>query len=227
MQRLFRIILQLVMAALLCFLILASLIIFDGLHDHGKQADVALVTGYPANGESKALQLPWLDHAAKLFQDGAFSYVIVSAPDRWNGEDETAMARYLEAHGVPSNVILEGHRRTNTEAMARDAAGIMREHDFQSVIIITDYYHVTRTKLVLNHAGITQIGNSHVGTFQLADAWNIGREVVALYKYVAEVYVLPAANKVKEEAEVGVDKAKADAQKAKEKVDKSLDSLPK
>ena len=103
----------------------------------------------------------------------------------------------------------------------------MKSHRFQSVMVVTDYYHMTRTKLALLHEGITEIGKAHVGKLRKEDAWKIGREVVALYDYIGKIYLLPAAKKVKKEALVGVDKAKADAEKTKEKVDKSLDSMAK
>jgi creatinine amidohydrolase/Fe(II)-dependent formamide hydrolase-like protein len=55
----------------------------------------------------------------------------------------------------------------------------------------------------------------------------IGREVVTLYDYLGKVYFLPAAEQVKKEAQVGMDKASADAEKATQKVSKSLDNLAK
>jgi hypothetical protein len=74
---------------------------------------------------------------------------------------------------------------------------------------------------------VAETEKAHVGKFQKEDAWNIGREVVALYDYVGTVYLLPAALKAKDEAKVGLENASADAEKAKAKMGKSLNNLDK
>jgi hypothetical protein len=103
----------------------------------------------------------------------------------------------------------------------------MKAHDLNSVMVVTDYYHVTRTKMALMHDGVISIQKAHVGKLSEDDAWEIAREVVALYTYVGRVYVLPVVEKVTQEAKVGVDKAKVDADEAKKKVDKGFDSMSK
>jgi uncharacterized SAM-binding protein YcdF (DUF218 family) len=226
MRRLFNVIFQLVAAALLIFLFTAIWIIFDGLNDLGEKADVALVTGHAASAQGASD--PRLDRVIKLYNDGEFPFIIVSGPTGpGTGNDPAAMTKYLESQGIPSNAIIEAHRGENTPDTARDVAGIMKAHQFQSVMVVTDYYHVTRTKLALTHEGIADIQKTHVGKLQKEDAWKIGREVVALYDYIGKIYLLPATEKVKKEAQVGVDKAKADAEQAKKKVDKSLDKMAK
>ena len=138
------------------------------------------------------------------------------------------MAEYLEAHGLPSSAIITYNQgEESTQETARIVAEIMKSHQFQSVMIISDYYRITRTKLALTHEGITNIEKAHVGKLQKEDAMKIGREVVALYDYIGKIYLLPAAEKAREEAQVGMDKAKSDAEQAKEKVDKNLDNMAK
>jgi uncharacterized SAM-binding protein YcdF (DUF218 family) len=224
MRRLFKVIFELVAAAIFFFLCTAALIVFDGLNDSGQKADVALVTGHSESPQDTAL----LDRAIKLYNDGEFPFMIVSGSTGGGAYGELdAVVQYLESHGIPSNAIIENRRWETTQAMARDVAEIMKSHQFQSVMIVTDYYHVTRTKWALIHEGIAQIGKAHVGNLRKEDAFEIGREVVALYAYIGKTYLLPAAEKVKKEAQVGVDKAKTDAEQAKQKVDKGLDGLAK
>ena len=227
MRRFLNLIFQLLAAALLVFIGTAAWIVFDGLTDLGEKADVALVTGHADSSQGKAEE-PRLDRVIKLYNDGEFPFIIVSASrDSGANNESEAMAKYLESHGIASNVIIVAHPGENTPETARDVAEIMKSHEFKSVMIVTDYYHVTRVKLALSHEGITDIQKAHVGKLDKEDAWKIGREVIALYDYVGRVYLLPAAEKAKEEAQVGMDKAKADAEKAKEKVDKSLDNMAK
>jgi uncharacterized SAM-binding protein YcdF (DUF218 family) len=238
MRRLFKLIFQLVAAALVIFLFTAVWIVFDGLTDQGGKADVALVTGHAELAEGKAEQAR-LDRVIALYKDQEFPFIVVSGATgrstiAINGntgiftDDRPAkMAKYLESQGIPSSAIIEDQRGKNTQETAKNMAQIMKSHQFQSVMVVTDYYHVTRMKLALNHEGIAEIRKAHVGRLRKEDALKIGREVVALYVYVGKTYLLPAAEKVKKEAQVGVDKAKGDAEKAKEKVDKSIDNMAK
>jgi hypothetical protein len=103
----------------------------------------------------------------------------------------------------------------------------MKKHGFGSVMIVTNYYRMTRMKLALEHAGVTDIKKSHLGSVRLHDSWAIAREVFALYAYVGKTFILPAAEKIKEEASSEADKASVEAEKAKDSVNKKLDSLPK
>jgi len=137
-----------------------------------------------------------------------------------------AMTKYLTEKGVPANVILVDEAATTPEAV-RKAAEIMKVHDATSVMIVTEYYHVTRTKLAFLHEGVVSLQKAHVGTLDKGDAEAIGREVFALYDYVARAYVLPELEKIKDEAKVGIDKAKVDAEAAKKKVEKDLDGAAK
>jgi len=223
MRRLFSLIVQLLAAAILIFIGTAAWIVFDGLKDQGQKADVALVTGHLESPQNTAQ----LDRVIKLYNDGEFPFMIVSgSTGRGTYDEPDAMAKYLESHGIPSDAIIQGHGADTQEA-ASNVAEIMKSHQFHSVMIIADYYQMTRPKLALNHEGITEIQKAHVGKLQKEDAWKIGREVVALYDYVGKVYLLPAAQKAKEEAQTGLDKAKADAQKAKDKVNNGLDNMAK
>jgi uncharacterized SAM-binding protein YcdF (DUF218 family) len=227
MRRLFRLIFQLVAAAIFLFLCIAGLIIFDGLNDAGQKADCAVVIGHIESLPGHPEQ-PALDRAVKLYNDGVFPIIIVGVsakPGETNGT--AALASYLQSHGVPGSAIIEARRSASTQELTHEVAEIMKSRRFESIMIVTDYYHVTRVKLGLSHEGVADIEKSHVGQLQKEDALKIGREVVALCDYVGHVYLLPAAEKAKAEAQVGMDKASVDTQKAKEKIDKSLDSLAK
>jgi uncharacterized SAM-binding protein YcdF (DUF218 family) len=227
MRRLFRFIFQLVTLAVFIFLCITAWIVFDGLTDSGQKADCALVTGHLEAPSGQAVQ-PRLDRVVKLYNDGAFPVVIVSVATMPGANNEAGtIVTYLETHGVPPGGVIETRRSESTQETARLVSEIMKSRGFQSVMIVTDYYHVTRVKLALTHEGVGNIEKAHVGKLRKEDALKIGREVVALCDYVGHIYLLPAAEKAKEEAKVGMDKASVDAEKAKEKVDKSLDNMAK
>jgi len=213
--------------AVFFFLCTSALIIFDGLNDQGQKADVALVTGHAQVVPGKPN--PLLDRVVDLYNAGDFSFIILSGSTGGSAGDEpAAMAEYLERHGIPPGVVIRGRKGgESTQETASRVAEIMKLRQFKSVMIVADYYHITRTRLVLSHEGIAEVERAHVGRLQKEDAVKIAREVVALYVYVGKTYLLPAAEKVKKEAEVGIDKVDADALQAKDKVNKGLDNMAK
>ena len=241
LRGLFKLFFRLVAVFLFLFLCVAAVIVFDGLNDEGQKADCALVTGH-VEGTPGAPDLQ-LDRAVQLYNSGEFPVIIVggsrvpvttdvsagafSFTGHRTDDGAADMATYLESHGVPAKAIIEVHRAGTIPDTAREVVESMRSHQFQSVMIVADYYRMTRLKLVLGHEGVADIEKSHVGKLQKEDALNIGREVVALCDYVGRIYLLPEAEKAKEEAKVGLDKASVEAEKAKEKVDKSLSNMAK
>ena len=223
MRRILKLIFQLLGVVVLCFILTVVWVLFDGLTDLGDKADVALVLGTPESPEAMGDQ-PLLDRTVKLFNESAFPCVIVSG-SKTKGESE-AMAKYLEGKGIPAGVVFIDDAVTTPDAV-RKATKIMAEHELNSVMIITDYYHVTRTKLAFIHDGVTSIQKAHIGVLNKSDAPAVGREVIEIYNYIMRVYIMPAVEKIKEEAKTGADKAKADAETARKKVDKGLDSMSK
>jgi vancomycin permeability regulator SanA len=226
MDRFFKLILQLIGALAVIFLFTAVMICLDGAVDLGEKSDAALVLGRPHALHDGAD--PVLDKVIKLYNNGDFTLIIVSASTSHRANDQpAALAKYLESHGIDSGVIVEGHGGGDVPATARETVKIMKARQLQSVMIIADYYRITRMKLALSHEGISAIDKAHLGKIQSEDAADIAREVVTLYDYVARTFVFPMAEKVKDEAQVELNKAKTDAGKAKQKVDKGLDSLPR
>jgi len=166
---------QLLTIALALFLLTATWIVFDGLTDLGDKADVAWVFG--KSEFSHGTSDPRLDRLIKLYTDGDVPFFVVS--DNTRGQADV-MAKYLESHDVPASAIFEGAWGDNTQDAARKMVETMKLHKFKSVMIVTDYYYATRTKLELFHEGITDVQKAHVGRLHEADAWKIGHEVVAL-----------------------------------------------
>ena len=225
MRRLFRFLLQLVAAIVLFMAVTVAWIIFDGLNDVGDSADVALVVGHDAGfGNDEAA----LERLSKLYKDGEFPKIIVSTGNSGAAYDQQAVVtRYFEQHGVPSSAIIEVSGAQNTGEMAANVAAIMKSHELVSIMLVNDYYRMSLLKLALLHAGVADIKKAHAGTVRWEDAVPIAHEVYALYDYVGRTFLLPAAKKIKEEAATEAHKATIEAEKARNTVDKSLDSLPK
>jgi vancomycin permeability regulator SanA len=237
----FDLIFRLLSLLILIFIATAIWIVFDGLNDHGDRASVAVVPGTAIlrDGLPGPILRARLDRAIELYQAGKFPLIIVSGATKLGGYDEpSVMANYLVEHEVPRTAIIQDKLGANTNDTGMDVAKIMATRRLQSAMIVSNYYHITRLKLALQHAGVHDVQQMHVGVVNKDDAFMLGREVVALYYYLGRFYLIPAAEKARSEAEVAgkeikkdaektSDKASQDADAAKKKVNDGLDSLKK
>jgi vancomycin permeability regulator SanA len=238
---LFGLIFRLIILALLILLGTVIWIVYDGLNDHGEHADAAVVPGNAVrrDGMPGPILRERLDRAIELYRQGKFPLIIVSGATKLGGYNEPAvMANYLVEHTVPRTAVIEDRGGATTSDTGFDVARIMRERKLDSVMIVTNYFHITRTKLALQMAGVRNIEQMHVGVVKKDDGFMLAREVVALYYYLGRFYLVPAAEKareeaqadgqkIKQEAQVDGEKAQDEADKLKQKANDDLDSLRK
>jgi vancomycin permeability regulator SanA len=227
---LFRLIFRLITLAVLVSVLEAVWIVYDGLNDQGDHADVAVVPGTAVshNGVPGPILRARLDRAIELYRAGKFPLIIVSGATEVGGYDEAAaMSNYLVEKQVPVTVIIQDKIGAHTSDTGRDVAAIMTARNLHSVMIVSQYYHITRMKLALKYAGIKDVEQVHVGVVQKEDAFMLAREVLALDDYLFKFYLLPAADKAKAEAQVDAEKMKVEAEKAKEQVQQKINSSQK
>ncbi|WP_402718755.1 YdcF family protein [Janthinobacterium rivuli] len=174
------------MSALAVFLPATAALVLDGLNDKPASADVIVVPGntiLPDGTPSPRLQAR-LDAALKQFQENRAPRILVSGAMGKEGFDEAAsMARYLQSRGVPASAILEDNQGWTTDATARNAALLMRQHGWQTAMVATQYFHVPRFRLALERAGIAVSGNVHAPYFELRDLYSVPRETVGYAVY--------------------------------------------
>jgi vancomycin permeability regulator SanA len=234
---LFWLLYRLIALAVLVFVGTAVWIVGDGLNDSGTNADVAVVLGnaIQKNGMPAPILRERLDKAIELYDKGDFPLIIVSGATRLGGDEPAAMCNYLVEHQVPIGAIVQDRGGANTDDTSEDVERIAKERDLHSVMIVTDYYHITRTKLALHHAGVTDVEQAHSGVVKTEDAPRLGREILALYFYIGKFYFIPWASKaqaqaqvdsekLKEQAQIEAEKLKEDADKAKSNVQQQLQS---
>ena len=219
---------QLIVAVIFLVILSAGAIIFDGLNDRGDKAEAALVVD--ARVPAKGAASPVLDRAVEMHRSGEVNTIVVVS-SKWLGEGQEGgaaeMAKYLVSHGVPADDIIKSDHGGSLQETAHAVADVVQIHKLESVMLVADYYDITRFKVALGHEGVKHVQTVHVGTVTKDDTFRIFNSVVGLYQYVGKVYLLPEAEEVKKEAESGMDKAKVEADHAKDKVDKGLDNLPK
>ena len=164
----------------------AVLIVADGLTDEIHQADVAVVLGNTVekNGLPSARLQARLDKTVELYQNGLFTNIIVSGGFGSEGFDEAlVMRQYLISRGIPENCIRVDSIGNTTALTAKNASQIMKQNNWQSALIISQYFHISRTRLAFAHYGVNPIYSAHANYFELRDLYSIFREVIGYFSY--------------------------------------------
>src|SRR5215470_732450 len=162
-------------------------ILLDGLTDNVTKSDVGIVLGSKVmpDGTPSARLRSRLDRADELFQLGMFKYVIVSGGTGKEGLSEArVMADYLAGQKkVPREAIILDEYGNNTHATAQNSAAIMKERGLTSAVVVTQYFHITRTRYALRRAGVAMVCTAHARYFEMRDLYSIAREALALPVY--------------------------------------------
>ncbi|WP_332876195.1 YdcF family protein [Massilia sp. S19_KUP03_FR1] len=164
-----------------------ALLVGAGLRDDVQVSDVGVVLGSKVmpDGTPSARLRARLDRAADLYGQGMFAHLIVSGGTGVERFSEArVMARYLaEQRGVPAAAILLDEHGDDTDATARNSAAIMRAHGFASALVVTQYFHIPRSRYALRRANIATVHAAHAHFFEARDIYSTAREIVALPAY--------------------------------------------
>jgi vancomycin permeability regulator SanA len=173
------------------FLSGAALIVADGLRDDIRPADVAVVLGntVESDGRPSARLRARLDKAVELYRGGLFGHVIVSGGVGAEGFNEAeVMKSYLVSRGVPEGSIVADGEGLTTSRTARNAARLMKERGWRSALVISQYFHISRTRLAVESYGVSPVYSAHAEYFELRDVYSIAREVIGYGAYLARRY---------------------------------------
>lgn len=149
------------MAAVLlaaAFLRLTLRVMREGWVNQPHQADCILVLGAAEySGRPSPVYRARLDHAYQLFQQGIAPLIITSGG---SGRDpkysEGEVGRdYLLAKGVREADLIAETQADNTDESTRRVAVIMRRNGFDSVLLVSDAYHMFRAKRMMQRQGFT------------------------------------------------------------------------
>ena len=187
MQRLTRAFATVVLLSLAAYLAAAAAIAVIGLRDHtSNTADIIVVPGNTVHADgtlSRRLQSR-LDAAIGLLREGRAPTIFVSGGIGREGHDEAAaMAAYLVTQGVSASAVVQDPLGVDTAATAINAAKYLQAHQLQTAIVATQYFHIARTTLALERAGIRVTGTRHANYFELRDAYSLTREVMGYAAY--------------------------------------------
>lgn len=166
-------------------------ICIDGLNDSHGKADVAIILGNAVFPDGRLS--PWLqgrvDAALKLYREGRVKKIFASggvamSPDEGGYPEGDAMRNYLVAHGVPAGDVIADNYGRNTYLTAKDFIAWNGQYHYTSAIVVSQFYHITRSKYILRKLGFINVGNATSRDFRWADVVSTLREVPAFYKYV-------------------------------------------
>jgi len=162
-----------------------GLIVWDGVRDDLHQADVGVVLGNkvePDGRPSNRLKAR-LDLTVELYRSKFFPAILVSGGVGKEGFDEAVVMRdYLVECGIPSQSILLDSKGINTAATAENTQALSKECHWHSALVITQYFHVSRSVLAMRRAGIPSVYSAGAKYFEWRDLYSIPRELAG---YVA------------------------------------------
>jgi vancomycin permeability regulator SanA len=179
---------RIVFRVLLSWFLLHMLYIsVDGLHADQGKADIAIVMGNPVNADSSLS--PWLegrvDKARELYEQGRVKKIFVSGGPGAEGVAEgDAMKSWLLKKGIPAGDIISDNQGRNTFFTAKDFMRLNDSCQFSSAMIVTSFYHVTRSKYILRKLGFRKVKASASTRYFINDAFGMAREFPAFYEYM-------------------------------------------
>lgn len=158
--------------------------IIDGLSDDGKIADIAVILGNKVNEDgtlSKRLRKR-LDCGLQLYFNGRVKKLIVSGGLGREGFLEgDKMKTFLTTNGVPDSAIIVDNHGNNTLATVENTFRLKDSLHYKSLIIVSQYFHLTRTKMLFRKQHFANISSVSPIYFEPRDTYSLLREFIAYY----------------------------------------------
>jgi vancomycin permeability regulator SanA len=169
----------------LCIVYFSVIVVYGHL-DNVKPADVCVVPGNKVNpdGSLSPRLKARLDKCIEQYRKGLFGKVIVSGGVGREGVNEaTAMRQYLAANNLPPDSIIADSSGINTYMTALFTKRYMLQHNLQSALVISQYFHLLRTKMILQRLGIKHVFFAHAQFYEIRDVYSIIREMAGIITY--------------------------------------------
>jgi vancomycin permeability regulator SanA len=166
------------------FVIHISFIVSDGLNKNYKKSDLAVILGSKVNTDgtlSKRLEKR-LECGLELFRQRLVKKIIVSGGLGYEGYYEgDKMKEYLIKNGVPDSIIIVDNKGNNTIATVENTLKLKDSLKFESVIVVSQYFHITRAKMLFKRRNFKNVSGASPRYFERRDIPSTIREFVAFY----------------------------------------------
>ena len=159
-------------------------IVIDGLTDEGKTADVAVILGNKVNADGTlSVRLERrLECGLHLYQNGRAKKLLVSGGLGKEGFLEgDKMKGFLAKRGVPDSAIIVDNYGENTRCTVINTLRMRDSLHYKNLLIVSQYFHVTRTKMLFRKSDFTNISSVSPRYFEARDTYSILREFLAYY----------------------------------------------
>ena len=176
--------LGLAIGALLVLLLHAAAITLDALTDQARPADCLVVPGNTVNpdGSLSPRLKARLGEALRLYRAGVSPRIFVSGGLGKEGLYEgSVMRRYLVQQGVPGKAVYTDNQGVTTLATAQNFAHLARAQHWKSAVVVSQFFHLTRSKRLLRQQGVAGVSGSAARYVEMRDAYALLREIPALY----------------------------------------------
>ena len=157
------------------------------MKDRIDKADIGIVLGneVKADGNPSRRLRARLDKTVELFKDGYFPLVIVSGgPGKEGFNEALVMQRYLVQAGIPTAKIWIDDTGNNTFLTAIHSATLMKAARLKSALLISQFYHLPRTRLAMRQAHVEHLYWAHANYYEPRDIYSLARESLAIYVYL-------------------------------------------
>lgn len=176
---------KIILILFVAWLIIHSLfIVIDGISDQHKNADLAVILGSKVNEDgtlSERLKKR-LESGIELYQNHRIKKILVSGGLGKEGFYEgDKMKEFLVSKGIPNSLIIVDNEGNNTKATVENTLTLRSKLKFNSIIVVSQYFHVTRTKKLFEDQGFENISSVSPDYFEWRDLYSILREFPAYY----------------------------------------------
>jgi uncharacterized SAM-binding protein YcdF (DUF218 family) len=124
-----------------------------------------------------------LTKAAELYNTGRAPWVIVTGGGEGNYAEAEVMADWLVERGVPRDAIIVENYSATTRDSGNNVARIMKRLDLKTALVVSQWFHVARTRLCLEQEGADTYAMPCGGNTLVKEPWFVLREMVALPLY--------------------------------------------
>lgn len=187
---LFRLIKYTVIIAALFFLGHVCYTVYDAFKKVDHPADVIMILGSKVNedGSLSPRLKARLDKGIELYNAGMGKYIMATGGYGKEKQYEgSVMAEYLRQNGVPAELIITDNDGHNTAASVNNLLKDKEALNIASVIVVSQYFHISRTKMLLHKAGFSDVQGSAADFFEIRDLYSIPREFIAFYAYLFNI----------------------------------------
>ena len=167
-----------------------TFILIDGFTEYEGSADVAVILGNRVYADGSLS--PWLkgrtDAALKLYKEKKVKKIFasggISTKEDGGYPEGTAMKEYLIRNGVSPDDVVADNEGINTYHTAENYLRWSKSNNYKSAIVVTQFFHVTRTKYIFRKLGMQEVHDVSSHVYGWRDVPGTLREVPAFYKYV-------------------------------------------